>query len=210
MLGEGRSPKIPLASVVENRFDISQMASDSDRANRKLAWVGIGVAIGASAILGFFAVIFVLAGYTYPVSFVVYSVFFGLLIAIGLYAYQLARVPRSPVGVSVGPKEVRFDYPGSTSKAVSWVDTGNLVWLLDQRKRASRKFVVGSDFGCKIKGGRRVVGGLGFSPISSAAFGAVLSQAREQGVSIDTHPLSLGRGGTVRDVTVHRLYRSSR
>lgn len=161
-----------------------------------------------AVILGFFAVIFVLAGYTYPASFVAYSVAFGFLIGLGLYAYRFARVPRNPTAIVVGPDGVSFEYPGSTPRAISWDEPGNLLWLLDQRTRVSNRFVTGSDFGCKIKGGRRVVGGLGFSPISSAAFDTILAEAAEVGASVDSHPLRLGRGGVVKDVVVHRVFRA--
>jgi len=196
-----------LAASGEIRFDVSQMAADSDRANRKVAWIGIGVAAGAAVLLALFAVIFVLAGYTYATSFVVLTVLFGLLILVGLYVYQFAHVPRSPTSVSVGPKGVSFSYPGATPRTVSWGDPGNLVWLLDQRGRISRKFIIGSDLGCRIKGGRRVVGGVGFSPISLAAFDAILAQGREQGLRVDSHSLNLGRGVVAKDVTIHRMFR---
>lgn len=209
MASEGPSSAIPLASAKERRFDVSALAALSNRAGRRSMWVGLIAAIGAAVFLVIFSLMFVLARYFSLANFVGYCCAFGFLFALGMGVFQFARVPRSPIAIDVGPDGVGFEYPGAASRAISWDETGDLVWLLDQRKRTAAGVVVGSDFGCRIRGGRTVVGGGGvFSPITSEAFESILAQAKEAGVVIDTLPFYLPRGGVLKGVTVLRLSRS--
>ena len=204
----GREKSLPLSTSEEMRFDISQMAGDSDRANRKVGWLGLGVAIGAAVLFGFFAVVFVLAGYTYPTSF-------RRLLSIVRHSdcggtLCLPIRPRAQKSYHslhrAGRRELQLSRVHISGSQLGRDREPSLV-ARPEKECPSRRFVIGSDLGCRIKGGRRVVGGLGFSPISLEAFDAILAQAREQGVTVDPHSLSLGRGGVVKDVTVHRMFR---
>jgi len=194
----------PLHSGEPERFDLAEMATATDRVNRRQGIALYAVSLGAVAVWVFLGVGYVQSGYLYTGTFIVLSALVGLLVATGGVGGFLLRSRRNPVAVVVGPKVVTLEYPNGPTWTGAWNDPRLHIVLVDQRTAGNPRVPQFSDFSAWFIGSRWIRGG--YVPLTEGAYDRILARARELELPITSHNVTYrGRIPFSRGTVAHRI-----